>query len=106
MRRELLGMGLECLAVVKRLLATVSNYEKDELEDGAQRVAHLIFDLQKETSMTHSWLFSGHEIGIAQSIVMTRDRWRELPSHGSDDEKRIAYRGAYDEWNRILRGEF
>lgn len=105
MRREMLGVGLECLAVVKRLLATICDDEREKLEDDAQKTAHLIFDLQKETSMTHSWLFSMHEIGVAQSIVLTRDQWRTLPSNCSDEDKRIAIREAYHEWNKILRGE-
>ena len=63
MRRELFGAALECLTIVKRLLACVCDDDRERLETEAQAIAHLILDLQKQPSPKHSWLFSWHEVG-------------------------------------------
>ena len=72
MRRELFGACLECLILVKRLLATVRDDEREKLETECQALAHLILDLQKQPSSSHSWLFSGHEVGIAYTVMLTK----------------------------------
>lgn len=64
MRRELFGLSLECLVIFKRLLATVADREREELEIQAQACSRLLLDLQDQPSSKHSWLFSGHEVGM------------------------------------------
>lgn len=63
MRRELLGSSLECLVILKRLLASVADEERLQLEVECQALAVLLLDLQKQPSSKHSCLFSGHEVG-------------------------------------------
>ncbi|TKA79030.1 hypothetical protein B0A55_03153 [Friedmanniomyces simplex] len=77
LRRELFGSALECLAIVKRLLCTVCEAERRSLEVETQVLAHLILDLQKQPSPKHSWLFSGHEVGVAYTVLLTKDQWEQ-----------------------------
>lgn len=68
MRRELFGLSLECLVIFKRLLATVSDHEREELEVQAQACSRLLLDLQDQPSSKHSWLFTGHEVGMYRCL--------------------------------------
>lgn len=102
MRRELFGTSMESLILAKRLLACVCEAERIKLEGEAQALALLIFDLQKQPSPKHSWLFTGHEVGVAYTVSLTRDQWEEeVP--GTDIEKRLAARNRYVYWNELLR---
>lgn len=103
MRRELFGAALECLILVKRLLATVCDDERERLETETQALAHLILDLQKQPSTKHSWLFAGHEVGIAYSAILTKDQWDGTCAYASDEERRLAIRDRYSSWNNTLR---
>ena len=103
MRRELFGTALECLVLVKRLLATVCDDQRERLESETQALAHLILDLQKQPSTKHSWLFSGHEVGIAYSAILTRDQWEETCVYASDKERRLAIRKRFIAWDSTLR---
>ena len=92
MRRELFGASLECLVLVKRMLATVRDHERVRLETETQALAHLILDLQKQPSSKHSWLFSGHEVGIAYTIMLTKDQWEGHYTYESEEERKLAIR--------------
>lgn len=102
MRRELFGTSLESLLLAKRLLATVCEGERITLEGQIQALAHLIFELQKQPSPKHSWLFTGHETGVAYTVTMTRDQWEE-ESASTDLERKLASRSRYQYWNKMLR---
>jgi len=103
MRRELFGTSLECLVLVKRLLATVCGEERLKLEQDVQALAHLIFDLQKQPSPKHSWLFTSHEVGVAYTAVITRDEWESGDVSTTLYDKKLAARARYAEWNKMLR---
>ncbi|KAI7285755.1 hypothetical protein KC345_g1521 [Hortaea werneckii] len=103
LRRELFGAVIECLALVKRLLATVYESSRLALEPEVQALAQLILDLQKQSSFKHSWLFSGHEAGVAYTMILTKDQWEEDVS-GEDANVRIeAARKRYNAWSNTLR---
>lgn len=103
LRRELFGSALECLAIVKRLLAAVCESERFKLESEAQALAHLLVDLQKQPSPKHSWLFSGHEIGVAHTIMITEKEWDEDLSDRTIEEQLLASRARYDAFQSTLR---
>jgi hypothetical protein len=92
MRRELFGASLECLVLVKRILATVCDQERVKLETEIQALAHLILNLQKQPSSSHSWLFSGHEVGIAYTVMLTKDQWEGHYTYESEEERKLATR--------------
>ncbi|KAI6893752.1 hypothetical protein KC318_g4298 [Hortaea werneckii] len=103
LRRELFGAVIECLSLVKRLLATVCESSRLALEPEIQALAQLILDLQKQPSYKHSWLFSGHEAGVAYTMILTKDQWEEDVS-GEDTNVRIeAARKRYNAWSKTLR---
>lgn len=103
MRREVFGVSVECLMLVKRLLATVCDDERGKLEVETQALAHLILDLQKQPSSKHSWLFSGHEVGIAYTVMLTKDQWEGPFVYASEEERRLATRTRYNTWSNTLR---
>ncbi|KAI6859995.1 hypothetical protein KC343_g4872 [Hortaea werneckii] len=73
------------------------------LEPEVQGLAQLILDLQKQSSFKHSWLFSGHEAGVAYTMILTKDQWEEDVS-GEDADVRIeAARKRYNAWSKTLR---
>lgn len=102
-RRDIYGAGLECLAVLKRLLATVCEKERLKLECEAQATAQLLLDLQKQTSSRHSWLFAGHEAGLAYTIVLTKDQWEENPIYESLQDSRLASQRRYSIWSESCK---
>ena len=103
LRRELFGSALECMAIVKRLLCTVCEAERRSLEVETQALAHLILDLQKQPSPKHSWLFSGHEVGVAYTVLLTKDQWEEDVSRRDEEGRRKATRTRYNTWSNTLR---
>lgn len=103
MRRELFGTSIECLIITKRLLASVCEADRVKLEAETQALCHLIFDLQKQPSPKHSWLFTGHETGVAYTVTATRDQWEEDVSGLDEMEQRLAARQRYMGWNTMLR---
>ena len=103
MRRELFGASLECLSLIKRLLATVCDAERVKLENETQALANLILELQKQPSPKHSWLFSGHEVGVAYTCMLTKDQWAENITYDSEYEQRMASRNRYNTWSNTLR---
>lgn len=103
LRRELFGAAMECLVIVKRLLATVCELDRCSLEVETQALAHLILDLQKQPSPKHSWLFSGHEVGVAYTVLLTKDQWEEDVSRRQPDDQKLASRMRYNNWSNTLR---
>lgn len=103
LRRELFGAALECLTIVKRLLATVCEAERIQLETESVALARLILDLQKQPSPKHSWLFSGHEVGVAYTVLLTKTQWEENVSKRTPEEQRMASRTRYNQWSNTLR---
>lgn len=74
MRRELFGTSCEGLIIVKRLIATVSDRDREHLETEIQALAHLLLELQEQHSPKFSWLFAGHEVGKNRpGVVDTRN---------------------------------
>lgn len=63
MRRELFGTSVECLILLKRIIATVSDPDREALETETQALAHLLLGLQEQPGPKFSWLFAGHEVG-------------------------------------------
>ncbi|KAK0255297.1 hypothetical protein LTR91_018871 [Friedmanniomyces endolithicus] len=102
-RRELYGSALECLAIVKRLLCTVCEPERRPLEAETQTLAHLLLDLQKQPGPAHSWLFSGHELGVAYTILLTKDQWADTLKGRDSHDAKIAVRTRYNNWCNTLR---
>lgn len=105
-RRELYGTAIECLIVVKRLLATVICLDKSpEIEAEVQALAQSLLDLQKQPSPKHSWLFMGHEMGVTQSVLLTRRQWEKSfdSYYYSCQEKRLASRKRYIDWVEMLQ---
>jgi hypothetical protein len=103
LRRELFGSALECLILTKRLLAAVCDHDRVSLELETQALAHLIIDLQKQPSSANSWLFTGHEYGVAYTVMLTKDQWEDNFSYMSDMERRMAVRTRYNTWSNTLR---
>jgi hypothetical protein len=73
------------------------------LERETQGLAHLVLDLQKQPSPKHSWLFSGHEVGVAYTVMLTKDQWEGGFEYSSDTERRLAIRTRYNTWSNTLR---
>ncbi|KAF7563739.1 hypothetical protein G7046_g424 [Stylonectria norvegica] len=103
LRRELYGTALECTMVVKRLFSTIQVEKLQILESQVQELARSLVDLQHQPAPKHSWLFAGHEIGVAQSIFLTKEEWKGTFSHDSVHEERMAARLRYSNWTQILR---
>lgn len=102
-RRELYGTGIECLIIVKRLLATICIDDSEAVEANVQSLAQSILDLQKQPSPGYSWLFMGHEIGVAQSVILTKDQWGIPIMPTSFYERRIVSRERYVSWVEMLQ---
>nr|POE75455.1 uncharacterized protein CFP56_53567 [Quercus suber] len=92
LRRELFGMTLECLCLVKRLLAALCDADRFVLEVEGQALAHLLLDLQKQKAPQHAWLFSSHEIGVACNTIITKEQWEEDLSQHPKREQNLAIR--------------
>lgn len=103
LRRELYGLAHEGLILVKRLQASVSDTDRLELEAEVQNAAKTILDMQNQPSPRHSWLFSGHELGVAQLALQTSDRFMEDVSNQSWKAQRTAMRRRYMLWSGSLR---
>lgn len=93
---------MECLILVKRLLATVCDADRPQLEIEVQALAHLILDLQKQPSPKHSWLFTGHETGVTYTVQATHDQWEE-PAPVEEMDRKLAARRRYVTWSKLLR---
>lgn len=103
LRRELFGTSLEGLILLKRLIATVCEEDRELLEIETQALARLLLELQETPSPKFSWLFSGHEVGIAYTAVHTKTEWEVRYDYGSEDERRLATRNRYNVWSNMLR---
>lgn len=102
-RRELYGTALECLSVVKRLLATVDIENLRSLEEEVQNLAYTILDLHERPSPSHSWIFMAHESGVARSLLATQEDWLVSGSYSSVYQEKLASRVRYVRWTEILR---
>ncbi|KAJ3544823.1 hypothetical protein NM208_g2851 [Fusarium decemcellulare] len=102
-RRELYGTAIECLMIVKRLLAAIDDDKRQALEKETQALAKSLLNLHNQPSPKHSWLFAGHEVSVAQSIVMTKEQWGEPFLYTSEYEKKLASRARYTFWTTKLR---
>lgn len=95
---------MECLAVVKRLLATLCDEDRIELEQQTQALAVSLMEMQKHPSPGHSWLFTTHEIKVAWSLVRTSHEWCvETPVGQEVEAQRRATRRRYNDWSEALR---
>lgn len=103
MRTELLGTGLECSIVVKRLLATVCDESRLSLETEAQQMVRSILNLQKQATGRHYWLFMGNVSAIANTAMVTKEQWETVVVYQSDNERRLASRQRYLAWGNMLR---
>lgn len=103
LRRELFGTSLECLMLLKRLIATVCDADREQLEVEGQALAHLLLELQEQPSPGFSWLFSGHEVGIAYATIHTKEEWAGSFFYGTEEERRLAQRNRFNAWSAFLR---
>ena len=103
LRRELYGTVLECLSIAKRLLATVCDNERFEIEAETQAVAQLLMDLQEQPSPKHSWLFADKEVGVAYTILLTKDHWEEDLHDLDERSQKLAIRTRFNTWCYMLR---
>lgn len=103
LRRELFGTSLECLVMVKRLIASVNDADREQLETEAQALAQLLLELQEQPSPKFSWLFSGHEVGISYAVIHTKDDWSGPFIYGTDEERILAQRNRFNVWSSFLR---
>lgn len=103
LRREVYGLAHELLILVKRLQALVCDADRLRLEAEVQEVAQSVFDLQDQPVPQHSWLFSGHELGVAQLASSTSDLFTEDVSMQSWKDQRLAMRKRYMLWSGSLR---
>ena len=102
-RRELKGVAMECLMIVKRLLASVWDEKREALEIEAQVLARSLLELHNLPSPKHSWLFMEHEVGVVQSILPTTRQWQDPLSYASEYEKKIETRARYAAWTGLLQ---
>lgn len=103
MRRELLGIAVECLAIVKRMLISTNDKNRERLEPEAQATARSLLVLQEQHSPRHSWIFTEHEVGIAQSIISTKEEWGAPFAYASEYEGKLASRKRYLTWSGMFR---
>ena len=132
LRRELFGTALEGLLLVKRLLATVSDEQREGLEPQTQALAKLLLELQEHPGPKFSWLFSGHEVGmstyrfyvclryifcratglmlfflrgagIAYTAIHTTTDWEGPFIYSSEYDRRIASRNRFNTWSKQMR---
>lgn len=103
LRREIFGLAHEGLIIVKRLQASVWDPDRLTLEAEVQSLAQAVIDLQDQPLPVHSWLFSGHELGIAKLAMRTTDQFTEDFSTESWNCQRIAMRSRYMRWSVSLR---
>lgn len=101
-RREVFGSCLECLIIVKRMLAALSESERLSLETEVQVLAHLVLKLQQEPSSPYSWVFTSHEIGVANSVIVTKEEW-ENNTFCSPYSREAARKARYERWCNTLR---
>lgn len=103
LRRQIFGETIECLVLVKRLLAIICDEERMQLEVEVQALARLIIDLQQQQSHRYSWLFTGHEVGVAHTAMVTKEQFEEDLRHESLETRRLASRKLYKVWSGSLR---
>lgn len=104
LRREIFGTALECLCIYKRILASFCEEERLQLEKEAQEMAVAMMKLQDQPAPRHSWIYSTHEKGVAASIQLTGDAWKEDLSDKSASERRLAACKRWNEFNSYLHG--
>ncbi|GAM91573.1 hypothetical protein ANO11243_096250 [Dothideomycetidae sp. 11243] len=101
-RRELYGMALECGPVVKRLLASVCEDERIELEKEAMQMSRELLALQARPGPAHAWLYNMHEANIARSVIASNHRWMEGNEGLDEMAVKRARRGRYLDWVRMM----
>ncbi|KXT12787.1 hypothetical protein AC579_1806 [Pseudocercospora musae] len=100
LRRETFGAVLECLLITKRLITSLSESDRLNMECETQAIAKLIMDLQDQPMPKHSWLFAAHEIGVAQVCFATK----EIFEQDSPENQKLAMRNRYMAFSGALRG--
>lgn len=104
LRRESFGTALECLLLVKRLLGCVCDADRPKVEPEVQALAKLIIEMQDQPSPTHSWLFTGHQVGVAHVAIATNPDFEQATGADSEESRRAAMRRRYIKWSGTLRG--
>lgn len=104
LRRQTFSSVLECLIIMKRLLATIDQEERLKLETETQALALLLRSIHVESCPRFSWLFTGHELGVANSIIATREAFQEHTTDESTQDQLHSRRRRYILWNDSLRG--
>lgn len=103
LRHEVFGLAHEGLILVKRLQASVCDRDRLELEVEVRDLAQSMLALQNQPLPERSWLFSGHEFGVAQLALDTSDWFSEDLSTEACDYQRLAMRTRYILWSGSLR---
>ncbi|WPH02594.1 Hypothetical protein R9X50_00545900 [Acrodontium crateriforme] len=102
-RRELYGSALECSSIIKRVLATLKDDGRLQIEEQNQELVDKILDLQGKPVPPHSWLFTPHEIGVSEMFYHTTDQWREDTTQMFETDRKLAIRKRYNTWSNFLR---
>jgi hypothetical protein len=102
LRREILVNALEGLCVYKRIIASVCEPERLQLESETQELAGKIFELPENR---FSWMYSAHVEGIAGAVLATRAEWeRDLRGIGAGEKWRLASERWRGFWVREVGG--
>lgn len=102
LRRETFGAICECLIIVKRMLATVCDKDRSQLELEVQSLARILLDLHSQHGCQHSWLFGTHGNWVAHTASETQAIYDERNDHESLHEARLATRNRFSEWTKLL----
>lgn len=98
-RREIYGTALECLLLYKRMLGTVCEAERLQLETETLELADALVRLNKQQpNSKYSWIYTAEEQGLAQLILLTTHEWTVDLMHLSVKERQLE---SWERWKRM-----
>lgn len=100
-RREAIGSILEGLCVCKRMLASLCEPERVQLETEAQALARALMAMKSEPHAEHAWVFTNVEYGVAQLVLDTKEVWEEGMEGKTAAVKAVA---SYKRWTAFHAG--
>ena len=99
MRREIFGTAIECLVLYKRMLATMCEAERLQLEAETRVLLDVLVKLgTQQPESKYSWIYTTQERGVAQVIQLTMLDWEKDLGGLSEREKRVE---AWKRWVRL-----
>lgn len=106
MRRELVIIYKESVAVVQRLTAAVCDQHRVKIEHHVQSLANEIM-LNEDAPVPHySWLFCGHEKLVARSIQLSKHEWEGEDIYDSSHDKAMAMRTRFTNWDNYIKSNY